>query len=289
MGRGRDEPMTPAAGFLPPEAAAHYAAGQEAGRLFSGRGQLERARTAEVIARYLPPPPAVILDIGGGPGAYACALAAQGYTVHLIDALPLHVDQARATSAAQPAYPLASATVGDARHIGRPDAGAAAVLLLGPLYHLTERADRVQALREARRLIEPGGLVVAAAVSRFASTFDALFHGLFTNPDAMQIVHTDLETGQHRNPTGNPSYFTTTFFHHPDELRAEVTDAGLQLAALLAVEGPGWLLPDFDPRWADPARRAALLDLLRRLEGEPALLGASAHILAVCRKTDAGS
>jgi 2-polyprenyl-3-methyl-5-hydroxy-6-metoxy-1,4-benzoquinol methylase len=43
--------------------------------------------------RYLPPPPAVIFDVGGGPGVYARCLARQGYEVHLIDAHPVHVEQ----------------------------------------------------------------------------------------------------------------------------------------------------------------------------------------------------
>jgi len=43
------------------------------------------------------------------------------------------------------------------------------VLMLGPLYHLTEPADRHQALREAHRVLGPGGLLAAAAISRVAS------------------------------------------------------------------------------------------------------------------------
>lgn len=69
----------------------------------------------ELLLRGLPPPPAVILDVGGGSGVYAHWLAAQGYTVHLVDGVPLHVEQARQASATQGAFPLASAEVGDAR------------------------------------------------------------------------------------------------------------------------------------------------------------------------------
>ena len=78
-----------------PEITAHYDAGVEHSRLAQGAGRLEFARTCDLIARHFPPPPAVVLDIGGGPGFYACWLARQGYAVHLIDAVPLHVDQAR--------------------------------------------------------------------------------------------------------------------------------------------------------------------------------------------------
>jgi SAM-dependent methyltransferase len=223
----------------------------------------------------------VVLDVGGGPGAYALWLAGLGYTVHLIDAVPRHVAQARQAAVAQPDRPLASAAVGDARRLAHPDGSADAVVLLGPLYHLTERADRVQALREARRVLRPAGWVFAAAVSRFASALDGLTGGSWDDPAFARIVEQDLTDGQHRNPTGNPEYFTTTFFHHPAELRAELEEAGLRHAGTFAVEGPAWLLPDLAARWKDPARRERLLALLRRIEQEPTLLGVSAHLLAV--------
>ena len=80
-----------------------------------------------------------------------------------------------------------SATLGDARKLAFPDRSADAVLLLGPLYHLTERADRLAALREARRVLRPGGVVFAAAISRFASLLDGLARDLLDDPDFRPI------------------------------------------------------------------------------------------------------
>jgi ubiquinone/menaquinone biosynthesis C-methylase UbiE len=272
--------VDPPAGPLPPEAVAYYARGREATRLGEGHGPLELARTCEILERWLPGPPADVLDVGGGPGAYAVWLARRGYRVGLVDAVPLHVTQAldAAASAGQPF----SARVGDARRLEERDGVADAVLLLGPLYHLTERAERLQALREARRVLRPGGLVFAAGVSRFASLLSGLFDGLLADPAFGAIVERDLADGQHRNPTSH-DYFTTAFFHHPDELRAEVAGAGFTVEAVLGVEGPGWALPDLATRWADPARRAEILAAARAIEGEPSLLGFHAHIVAVGR------
>src|SRR5437868_5547505 len=125
------------------EMEAYYAAGREADRLCHGYSRLERERTQELVRRYLPPPPAVVLDVGGGAGAYAYWLAGLGYTVHLVDAMPLHVEQAEQAAREHPLSPLASIRVGDARRLDQPTGSADAVLLLGPLYHLTDRADRV--------------------------------------------------------------------------------------------------------------------------------------------------
>jgi len=198
----------------------------------------------------------------------------------LLDAVPLHVTQAREASARQPDHPF-SAEAGDARALPFADASADAVLLFGPLYHLTERTDRLQALREVRRVLRPGGVVLAAAISRFASLFDGLKYGFLDDPDFVSIVERDLSDGQHRNPRDHPAYFTTAFFHHPDELAAEVVDAGLILDTIRAVEGPGSILPDLDPWWNDERRRETLLTLIAQVEGEPSLLGMGGHVMAV--------
>ncbi|HEX6433246.1 MAG TPA: hypothetical protein VFZ87_03360, partial [Gemmatimonadales bacterium] len=124
----------------------------------------------------------------------------------------------------------------------------------------------------------------AAAISRFASALDGLSHDLLQDSEFAPIVERDLREGQHRNPTGRLEYFTTAYFHHPDELRAEVSGAGLTLLGLYGLEGPGWFLSDVDARLADPRRRADLLRVARLLEAEPSVLGISAHLLAVAQK-----
>jgi SAM-dependent methyltransferase len=268
-----------------PEAiAAHYASGYEAARLHQGAGRLDRERSRELVARFLPSAPATVLDIGGGPGGHACWLAARGYQVHLIDITPLHVELARQASARQPEAPLASAEVGDARSLSWPDGTADAVVLFGPLYHLTDRADRLRALREAHRVLRPGGVLLAAAISRFASALDGLCRGFLRDPPFAAIVRQDLTDGQHRNPTGRPEYFMDTFFHHPDELRAEVVEAGFAAPEVYAVEGPCWLLSDFDAWWDNGECRERLLQIARALETEPSLLGVSAHLVAAATR-----
>ena len=117
--------------LLAPEMLAYYAGGTEARRLFVERGNLERVRTQELLLRHLPPPPGVVLDVGGGPGAYAHWLANCGYEVHLIDPVPLHVEQARQASLAGAGRPLASSRSGDARQLDWATESADAVLLNG--------------------------------------------------------------------------------------------------------------------------------------------------------------
>jgi ubiquinone/menaquinone biosynthesis C-methylase UbiE len=262
----------------------HYQQFDEANRLSSGMGELERDRTRDILLRHLPQPPATVLDIGGAAGVHALWLAQQGFEVHLFDPVPHHVEQARLASERQSVCAIASCTVADARRIDRPDASSDAILLLGPLYHLTERSDRIGALQEAYRLLRPGGRVFAATISRFASLIDGLARDLISDPIFVEILRSDLKTGQHRNPTGNPDYFMTTFFHSADDLRQELTEAGFQVEKLIGVEGPTAFMSHFDKSWKDPAKRSLLLDLLRTVEEEPSILGISAHPMGIGKK-----
>jgi ubiquinone/menaquinone biosynthesis C-methylase UbiE len=179
---------------------------------------------------------------------------------------------------------IASCRVGDARTLDHRDQSADAVLLLGPLYHLIDAEDRQQALREAYRVLAPGGLLFAAAISRFASALDGLARDLFADPMFEQIVKRDIADGIHENRTGKLEMFTTAKFHRPDELAAEVRAAGFSVLSIVGLEGPGWLFADFNERWQDPRRRDDLLRIARALESEPSIQAVSAHILAVARR-----
>jgi SAM-dependent methyltransferase len=266
-----------------PTIADFYGETPEEDRLESGPFLLEALRTRELIQRYAPAPPAVVADIGGGAGAYAFWLAEAGYTVHLVDATPRLIEVARRRSAAHTRR-LASCAVGDARATTFADGSADMVLLLGPLYHLTTAADRRRALSEAARVLKPGGRLFAAAISRWASALDGLARDRYRDDRFAAIVEQDLRDGQHRNPTGQLDFFTTAYFHRPDDLRAEVLESGLAVDGLFGIEGPGWMLPDIDARLADTRQRADLLRVAAICESEPSLIGISPHLLVVGRR-----
>ena len=257
----------------------YYDQGKEHGRLTTGPS-LELIRTLELLRRLLPAAPARILDVGGGSGVYASRLTEQGYDVDLIDPVPLHVEQARSLGI--------QAQVGDARRLEAADDAYDAVLLLGPLYHLPERADRLVALVEATRVVRPGGPVVAAAISRYASFFEGFFRNYVDRPGFTELMRTDVRSGRHLNPSNHPERFTTAYFHTPDELAAELAEAGLIGSAVLPVEGMLAWAPGIDDRLADPQQRELILELLAETEADPALLAASSHLLGVGRAPKSG-
>lgn len=258
---------------IEPEITKYYSKGGEQSRL-TEVPSLERIRTQILLDRYLPAPPARILDVGGASGVYAKGLAESGYEVLLIDPVPLHIELASALDGVQ-------ARLGDARDLAEPDSSADAVLLLGPLYHLLERDDRVQAFREARRVLRPGGIVLAAAISRYASSFDGFFRSFIDRPGFSSIMTEDKRTGHHHNPEDQSQLFTTAYFHDGRELADEVTESGLHLDAVLPVEGMLPWAPGITDRLQDPEHLKLILAWLESTESDPAALNAGSHLMAV--------
>ena len=176
---------------LDPALEKHYSEGNEQERLSSNK--LEKDRTLQILKKFLPTAPATILDIGGAAGIYAFLLAEMGYKVHLIDPIALHIQQAKET-AKNSKFKLASYTVGDARQLDQDNA-VDVVLLLGPLYHLVREEDRQQALQEAYRVLKPGGILFAAAITRFASFMDAMHKKLVAFKS--KVIEHEFKTGLH--------------------------------------------------------------------------------------------
>ncbi|MGN6790995.1 MAG: class I SAM-dependent methyltransferase [Streptosporangiaceae bacterium] len=257
----------------------HYERGEEQGRLDEPHGQLEFERTKEIVLRHLPAPPAVVADVGGGPGRYALWLAELGYRVLHRDLMPMHVDQlVRAAAANQ----RIDSAVADARELDLADGSADAVLLLGPLYHLERRADRVRALAESRRIVREGGPVFTAAISRWAPRMDGILRSRLDKavPGAEGELPALERTG--RLPPFCPGWFCG-YTHRPGQLRAELVASGFHIVDLVCVEGPAYLLDDLPARLADADGRRVVLETARALERVPELMGIGPHLLATVR------
>ena len=248
----------------------YYGRGKEESRLRQGLGRLEFWRTRDVLRRVLPAPRGRLLDVGGGCGIHAAWLASDGWDVLLIDPVPAHVQQASVLSGV-------TARVGDARALDSPDACADVVLLLGPLYHLPDRADRQACLTEASRVLRPGGTVAAATINRYAALHDQLNRGGWFEPWRRARLEATAATGV-VHPGGD---FTTAYLHHPAEIAAEMSGAGLTVTGQYGVEGAVALMGNVDAYLDDPVKRDAVLEALRIVESDPALLGVSSHLLTV--------
>ena len=161
------------------------------------RHPFEFALTCRFLDRYLHPGDRV-LDIGGGPGRYSLHLAQRGCQVTLLD-----LSSGNTAFAAQKAREQGlslSVVTGDAREASRLVEGTFDhVLLMGPLYHLTEKADREQCLREALSLLREGGTLSMSFINLPSGLIYALREEpeqlLWQKPDDLRYLQNLREGG----------------------------------------------------------------------------------------------
>lgn len=260
----------------------YYNKGNEKNRL-DDHNSLERIRTLDILSRYLPKTNATIVDIGGGAGIYSFILSAQGYNVHLLDAITLHIEQATELNNSA-VHKLKSIRVGDAKKVPFNDNFADIVLFFGPLYHLTNKKDRIQALQEAYRILKPGGKIFSVGITKFASLLDGFANKFILDPIFQQIVMADLKNGQHRNPSNVEHYFTTAYFHDPNELLIEHVDTGFNELKLIAIEGPFGHINSINEFLKQSDQLKLFLEFSRKIEKEMTLMGSSSHIMVIAEK-----
>lgn len=269
---------------------AGYNAGNERNRLRTDLGLIEFERTKELMLETLPPPPAVIYDIGGGYGEYAWFLTSLGYEVHLFDLSETNIRMSGELAAEYPGFHLAASEAADAREIDRADKSADAVLLMGPLYHITAKRERLAAINESRRLLKDGGILYTAAITPYATLLWATTvfgkkNRLLEEAEFMEMVERELSDGSHIKPhSGNYRGIGNSHFHSAEELRSELRLAGFDDTEIHGVVGGAWLAPNIDELWKNEKSRAALMRTVRLLDGREDIIGLSTHILGISRK-----
>jgi hypothetical protein len=138
-------------------------------------------------------------------------------------------------------------------------------------------------LEEARRVLRPGGLLFAAAISRYAATVDGFFAGHVVNEEFARLMTRAIATGVWRNENRVDGLFTTAYFHRPDELAGELIEAGFAIPEILAVEGPWGWIPGLVEKREDERYRGLLLETLARLESDHTVLGFGGHLMGIAR------
>lgn len=242
------------------------------------RHRTEYAVTCRILREHLPDPPGRILDVGGGPGRYAIHLTERGYRVVLLDlsraSLDLALEKATARGIYLPPPVQGDATALPAEYSEQFDA----VLLMGPLYHLLTAEARLAAVREAHRVLRPGGYLFASFITRFAPLRDLAAHSpawILQHPERYRQL---LDEGV--NPAYESSAFPDSYFVHPDDVAPLLAEGGFTPLAIHAVEG---IVAGHEE--TVNALEGELWDawvaLNYRLSREPSLFGAADHLLFV--------
>lgn len=235
-------------------------------------GQLEYLTTMRYIHQCVPAG-SKVLEVGAGTGRYSIALAKEGYDVTAVELVRHNLDILRRNAAG-----LANlvSLQGDATDLSAFAANRFdAVLLLGPMYHLYEKADQHKALDEAIRVAKPGGVMMAAFLSVYAILFVNYLQGNFRsgleeNYDADYRVRHFQEQG-----------FTGFDIQEFENLFAEkqvrkIALAGTDSVLELAEGKPGFQLSDDDFK--------LFADYHFQTCEKRELLGSHSHLLYVCRK-----
>jgi SAM-dependent methyltransferase len=228
--------------------------------------------TCRMLDRYIKPGDTV-LDIGGGPGRYSLYLKEKGCDVTLFDLSPENVKHAKGLSI--------KAIEGDAREADKhTDGPFDHVLLMGPLYHLLEEADRVKAVEAALNLLKPGGLLFAA----FISMGGGLVFGLRELPEAIidpkeEVFLRALVEGKNYGGAA----FTQAFFINQNEIRPFMSRFPLEILHLFGQESI--LAPnEHNVMSRPPEVIGAWLDLAEKLWEKEEYLSWSEHLMVVGKK-----
>ncbi len=263
-----------------------YNAGAEKGRLEKGLGKVELYRTKEILRKYITKPNNTIYDIGGGIGIYSSWLTKLGNDVHLLELAPSAVEYAVNNQSENNNF-VAEAC--DARNVNRPDESADMVLLMGPLYHLQDRNDRLKVLNEAKRVLKKDGLLFTVGISKYSSTTWALStygqDNNFLDDDIyINMIENELSSGIHNRPKEYPFIIAQSYFHTPLELQREVESVGFKTIQKHAIEGVIWFTPCLDEKWNVISSRERLLNIVRQTENEGEIMGMSPHFMIVSKK-----
>lgn len=272
----------------------YYESGFERNRLKTDIGLIEFERSKEILLENLPKAPAVIYDIGGGYGEYSWWLASLGYEVHLFDLFPKNIEMSRELGKEYPNCKLYSAEVCDALSIPRNDKSADAVLLMGPLYHITDYNERISAIKESRRLLKDGGVFFSAALTPYSvllyniTVYDPFGDNpnrTLEDPDFMKMVGREINDGHHINPDNTVySGLGSAYLHTAKALREELFAGGFEDSKVHGVMGAAWLAKDIEKLWENEASRNALMHTVRLLDTCEEIIGLSGHLLAVSTK-----
>ena len=172
-----------------------------------------------------------IADISGATGAYSFWLAEMGHKVHLSDLVQKHIEIAKQKSDTNNIQ-LASYACADARSLPYGDESMDLVLIMGAMYHLQDRNERIKCLVEARRVLKPNGRMLCTVINRYSALIGCYKYGEI-NENNIRVIDESIQKGKYSNVYG----ISNAYFHLPAEILSEAIDARFTDIHMIAVEG----------------------------------------------------
>lgn len=175
-----------------------------------------------------------IFDIGCGPGRYAIELLKRGFRVTMLDFSEKLLEYAKCTLEQLKLSPDAIIN-DDARNLaGFADSSFDAALLLGPLYHLQSRDDRMNVLGNLKRVLKEDGMALVA----YINTWGVLKCGMNDFPDKLKDYnYLKFMLEEKTYDDSSQGGFTESYWCTPSIALEEVESAGFEILSYAGSEG----------------------------------------------------
>lgn len=193
------------------------------------RHKIEFDITKRYLDEYIIGENLEIFDIGGGPGRYSIYLAEKGHKVSLLDLSKRNIEVAKKKSR-EKNITLEAYIHGNALELEQHEQKYDVILLMGPLYHLIQEADRKAVVKEALRLLKPNGIIVVSFISNYAPIQDYL-KGVYPIEFVDELLGY-LKDGVNTGESG----FTTAYFTDYKEAKDLMNSFGLTELVFAGVE-----------------------------------------------------
>ncbi|HOJ47828.1 MAG TPA: class I SAM-dependent methyltransferase [Bacillota bacterium] len=241
---------------------------------------IEFELTKRFLNRYIKPGDRV-LDVGGGPGRYSLYLAQKGCDVTLADLSEENVRFAQ--EKAKEEGVCIKAHQCDAREIDSiVDGLFDSILLMGPMYHLLEEADRVKCVEACLKLLKPGGVIFISFISSYAG----IIYSMKYEPEMILVPELEYQYqlfAEDKPFAGNA--FTKAYFIRHADVLPFMEQFGLEKLHLFGQESI--LAPNEPNIQAQPKEVIdKWLDIAERVCEREDLLSYSEHLMYIGRKRD---
>ncbi|MCF6138282.1 class I SAM-dependent methyltransferase [Pseudalkalibacillus berkeleyi] len=260
----------------------YYKQFDEWGRL--DRQPIEFQVNLHYIKKYLPSSGA-ILDNGAGPGKYSMELARSSYEITLTDLTPKSVEDAkRKAKEFNLTEKFDGFHVADARNLKvLSNQQFDAALMLGPLYHIQEERDRIQAVKELYRVTKNEGLVFVAFMPRVRHIFTSLqFPENWRPNNSMDAINRFDQTGCFNHL--DEGRFTGAYYFNIEDIQPFMESIGFKTIELIGSNVGASLSEREWNYWWQKGEQEKLLELLIEKARDPYLLGSSSHLLYIGKK-----
>lgn len=220
-----------------------------------------------------------VCELGAATGRYSLTFAKQGCEVTAVELVPEQVEILKQNAESQSlTLNVYQGNACDVPFIASESQDLCVVL--GPLYHLQSSNEREQAIREAKRILKPGGTLAVAYISRYfvAGMFAQKFPELMT-PDVLSELRTQ---GTVSSPKAD-SFFNVGYFSTPEEMENLLTDQEMEISHHVATDGIGRYISDGVNQFT-PSQYQTWLNYHLATCAEPSVLGSSNHGLVLAIK-----